>query len=347
MPFTSSARGAYGPQGKGANKAPEWVSPAAGSISGGITGTAYSITFTGSDETGITPTFSVVSGTIPSGLTLSSNGVLSGTPSASGTSTFTIRMTDVGGLFVDRAFSLPIAAPIDQTFNYTGGQQSVAIVSTGVYTLEVWGAEGGGGGYYGNYAKGTMTLNAGDTIYAFVGGQGGMNGAGWPDSGNGGGVCGGGGPSAGWGGGGSTSFRRNGTANSDRIVVGGGGGGRYRNGGGGGGADGQPGGAASEGGGGGGGSYGYGDSAQSGGGGSLGQGGNGGCAGSHGGGGGGGGGGFYGGGGGGGSAHRSPQDSGSNHGGRGSSHTGSLGNTSRSDASRSGNGTARIRQGSF
>jgi hypothetical protein len=346
MPFSSSARGAYGPQGKGANKAPEWVTPA-GALSGGVNGTSYSVTLSGTDETGISPTFTVESGSLPTGLTLNSNGTISGTPSAAGTYTFDVRMTDIGGMFVLRSFSIVISNPLDQTFNYTGSQQSVTIASTGVYTLEVWGAEGGGGGYYGNYAKGTITLNAGDTIYAFVGGQGGNNGAGWPDAGSGGGTCSGGTSYPGWGGGGSTSFRRNGTDNSSRILVGGGGGGRYRNGGGGGGADGQPGGAASEGGGGGGGSYGYGDGAQSGGGGSLGQGGNGGCAGSHGGGGGGGGGGFYGGGGGGGSAHRSPADSGSNHGGRGSSHTGSLGNTVRSDASRSGNGSARIRQGSF
>ena len=343
MPFISSARGAFGPQGKGANKAPEWVT-SAGALSGGTTGTSYSTTLSGTDETGIGPTFTIASGSLPTGLSLASNGVISGTPSASGSFSFTVRMTDVGGMFVDRSFSINVITPLDQTFNYTGGEQSVTIAATGTYTVEVWGAQGVSYAN-GGYAKGYISLNAGDIIYAYVGGNSGGQGAGWPDGGAGGSQN--NGTYSGFGGGGSSSFRRNGTANANRFIVAHGGGGRVRNGAGGGGADGQPGGAASESGGGGGGSYGYGDGASSGGGGSLGQGGNGGNAGSHGGGGGGGGGGYYGGGGGGGSAHRAPESSGSNHGGVGSSHTGGVTSGTRSDQSRTGNGAARIRLGTF
>jgi len=345
MPFISSARGAFGPQGKGANKAPEWVT-AAGALSGGTTSTAYSTTLSATDETGISPTFTIASGALPTGLSLASGGVISGTPSASGSFSFTVRITDIGGMFVDRSFSINVVTPLDQTFNYTGGEQSVTISATGTYTLEVWGAQGSSYSN-GGYAKGYISLNAGDIMYVYVGGNSGGQGAGWPDAGSGGGTCSGGTSYSGFGGGGSSSFRRNGTGNGNRVIVGHGGGGRQRNGGGGGGADGQPGGSASQSGGGNGGSYGYGDGAQSGGGGSLGQGGNGGCAGSHGGGGGGGGGGYYGGGGGGGSAHRSPESSGSNHGGLGSSHTGGVTSGTTSDQSRSGNGAARIRQGTF
>ena len=55
-------------------------------------GSAYSYTFgaTGSP----TPTFSVASGTLPTGLTLSSAGVLSGVPSAAGTFTFSVQASN-------------------------------------------------------------------------------------------------------------------------------------------------------------------------------------------------------------------------------------------------------------
>ncbi|HWU22856.1 MAG TPA: Ig-like domain repeat protein, partial [Nocardioides sp.] len=51
-------------------------------------GTPYSYTFTASG--GPAPTFAVSSGSLPAGLSLTSGGVLSGTPSASGASTFTV-----------------------------------------------------------------------------------------------------------------------------------------------------------------------------------------------------------------------------------------------------------------
>src|SRR6202042_2033049 len=56
-------------------------------------GTAYSSTITASG--GTSPyTFAKTSGTLPTGLTLSTAGVLSGTPSAGGTFNFTITATD-------------------------------------------------------------------------------------------------------------------------------------------------------------------------------------------------------------------------------------------------------------
>ena len=58
-------------------------------------GTAYSYTFA---ATGFpTPTYSVASGTLPTGLTLSASGVLSGTPTAAGTFTFTIQASNSAG----------------------------------------------------------------------------------------------------------------------------------------------------------------------------------------------------------------------------------------------------------
>ena len=67
-------------------------------------------------------------------------------------------------------------------FGYTGGTQSWTVPEgcSGTYLLEVWGAQGGGRVYNtgaatggkGGYSKGTVTLNAGTTIYVVVGGQG-------------------------------------------------------------------------------------------------------------------------------------------------------------------------------
>lgn len=64
-----------------------------GALPGGIAGTPYSQTET---ETGGTApfTWSVTGGTLPTGLSLSSAGVISGTPSAAGTFSFTVQVSD-------------------------------------------------------------------------------------------------------------------------------------------------------------------------------------------------------------------------------------------------------------
>jgi hypothetical protein len=65
-----------------------------GAPAGGTVGVAYSGTLgaTGGYGTG-TYTFSIASGALPSGITLSAGGTLSGTPAAVGTSTFTAQVT--------------------------------------------------------------------------------------------------------------------------------------------------------------------------------------------------------------------------------------------------------------
>jgi putative Ig domain-containing protein len=65
------------------------------SLPNGMTGASYSQTLAATG--GVTPyTWSVVSGSLPGGLTLNSgSGVISGTPSASGPSSFTVQATDV------------------------------------------------------------------------------------------------------------------------------------------------------------------------------------------------------------------------------------------------------------
>ena len=91
------------------------TAPAAGALPGGVGGTAYSQTFTATGGQG-THRFALATGTLPAGLTLSSGGVLSGTPTVAGTFDFAVSATDASsapGPFVSTAvnYSLTVAAP--------------------------------------------------------------------------------------------------------------------------------------------------------------------------------------------------------------------------------------------
>jgi hypothetical protein len=91
-----------------ANEAPTWLTEA-GSLGYSRAGYSYSFTLsTSSGAAGGTRTFTLNSGALPSGLLLSSTGLISGTNSESigTTSNFNVRITDQGQLFADRSFSL-------------------------------------------------------------------------------------------------------------------------------------------------------------------------------------------------------------------------------------------------
>lgn len=72
--------------------------------------TAYSQTLTASG--GTAPyTLAVISGALPAGLTLSASGTLSGTPTASGSFSFTVAATDATAATGTRAYTLTVAPP--------------------------------------------------------------------------------------------------------------------------------------------------------------------------------------------------------------------------------------------
>lgn len=73
-------------------------------------GVAYSQTITASGGNG-TYTFSLSSGALPVGISFSSAGVLSGTPTVSGTFNFTVLATDGNGFTGSRGYSLLVNAP--------------------------------------------------------------------------------------------------------------------------------------------------------------------------------------------------------------------------------------------
>ena len=87
---------------------PVWSSPAAGAFTDFATGSAYSQQFTATNAV----TYTVQAGTIPTGLSLSSGGLLSGTPSAEGSFSFTIQATgNAANATADRTFTQLVAAP--------------------------------------------------------------------------------------------------------------------------------------------------------------------------------------------------------------------------------------------
>lgn len=80
------------------------------SLAGGTAGTAYSATLQASG--GTSPySWSVGSGSLPAGLTLNAlSGVISGTPTLSGTSTFTVEVTDASSHTATKSLSIAVAA---------------------------------------------------------------------------------------------------------------------------------------------------------------------------------------------------------------------------------------------
>lgn len=119
-------------------------------------------------------------------------------------------------------------------YEYTGDVQEYFVGKTGSYTIECYGAQGGGFsssnnildqgvGGMGGYAKGTFNLMAGLTLYIYVGQAGSEIRA--PQRPFGGG---GGGEVRGYAGGGASDVRINKGDMYSRLIVGGGGGGVYK-----------------------------------------------------------------------------------------------------------------------
>ena len=96
------------------------------SLAGGVTGLAYSQTLAGAGAT--TPyTWTMSAGTLPAGLNLAATGVISGTPSAAGTSSFTVRVTAANGSTATKVLSIIVSTPVSiTTASLPGGTTGVA-----------------------------------------------------------------------------------------------------------------------------------------------------------------------------------------------------------------------------
>jgi len=160
-----------------------------------------------------------------------------------GTHTVRLRVKDEKNIWSDwaeKTFTVENVSSTSKTFEYTGNVQEFEAPYTGVYLLEVWGAQGGmdtdGNGNIvyggkGGYSKGEVRLTQGQKLYVYVGEKGGNYDTSY-NAFNGGGK---GGKSLrnryGSGGGGATDIRTIGgnwdnknSLNSRLIVAGGGGG---------------------------------------------------------------------------------------------------------------------------
>jgi len=140
------------------------ASPPAGALPQGTTGIAYSQTLTTTG--GIAPyTYAIATGSLPAGLTLSSGGALSGTPTAAGTFTFTVTATDSssggsGGPYtLNTSYSLTVNGG-----SVVVSPATVPSPQVGVAYSQAFSAAGGTGPYTFSVSSGTLptglTFNA-------------------------------------------------------------------------------------------------------------------------------------------------------------------------------------------
>ena len=141
------------------------------SLPNGVVGEAYSASLAASG--GQSPyKWAVASGSLSTGLTLASTGLLFGTPTKAGTSTVTLEVTDAAGTSATKGFSIVVTATSGTGSAGTGGGGTkvagavsvasdgsgyCAVLSTG--SVECWGT-----GFYGQLGDGptvaTLTVRA-------------------------------------------------------------------------------------------------------------------------------------------------------------------------------------------
>lgn len=123
-------------------------------LSDGAVASAYSATISATGCVGPC-TFAVTAGALPAGITLSSAGELSGTPTAGGSFDFTVTATDAGasGITAEQAYTLVIAAPtVTSASTLAAGRRGFAYSQTLV-------GSGGTGPY--TFALGRRALQSG------------------------------------------------------------------------------------------------------------------------------------------------------------------------------------------
>jgi len=128
-------------------------------LPGATVGTSYSTTLTASGGSG-TKSWTIAAGSLPAGLSLSPTGVLSGTPTTSGTASFTAKVS-AGSASSQRQFSLGVAAALEIAAPAT----QVAEVAVPL-KIEL-NATGGSGPYRWELTQGLMPVHVG-----FIGDQG-------------------------------------------------------------------------------------------------------------------------------------------------------------------------------
>ncbi len=119
-----------------------------GALTGAQAGTAYSTQLSQTGALGA-PKFSVTAGALPPGLTLSSIGLISGTPTATGTFNFTVTVNDASGCSGSASYSITSICPSTMA---TLEDFPVLCSNSGLYTLS--GGFPAGGTYSGTGVSG-------------------------------------------------------------------------------------------------------------------------------------------------------------------------------------------------
>ena len=155
------------------NDSPVW------STSSGSLGTwdGSSIQLSATDDESNTITYSVTSGSLPTGLSLSSAGLISGTSTASpATYTFTVSASDGSNTAVTRSFSIIVPFPVvsggtlssDSTYYYrtftSSSSLSVSAKSLTADILTIAGGGGGGSTYFGGGGAGGVSYSSSQTL---------------------------------------------------------------------------------------------------------------------------------------------------------------------------------------
>ncbi len=134
----TDANGCSGTQGYTITPACPTMSISPLTAATGTVGSAYSQTLSGSGGTGPYGSWTVTSGTLPAGLSLSASGVISGTPTAStgAATSFIVRTTDARGCQVSATISLKICpvvtlSPTTLAASTAGSSYSQTITASG------------------------------------------------------------------------------------------------------------------------------------------------------------------------------------------------------------------------
>jgi large repetitive protein len=133
------------------------------SVPGGTIGQSYSVQFSAISLISTNPrqgspasaTWSVQSGTLPPGVTLSSAGVLSGTPTAEGSYTFVVRAVGGGGAADTETETLVVRQPVAASSPFVGGAAAPK-AEVGVPFTASQSATGGSGTFTWSIASGAL-----------------------------------------------------------------------------------------------------------------------------------------------------------------------------------------------
>lgn len=110
---------------------PAFTMTTEGALTGGVAGVAYSTTLSQTGALG-SPNFAIMGGSLPPGLSLSSSGTISGTPTATGTFIFIAIVNDASGCSASQIYSITVQCP---TNPITMADFPILCSNGSVYTL--------------------------------------------------------------------------------------------------------------------------------------------------------------------------------------------------------------------